>query len=112
MGENRTPRPEPSRRRLPTGISGLLALRDAGRQRAHALRRRRRRPTPSTPLELYPLLGLSLELASSIPLGDRSALVVHLLAAPDSQFELGATISDVEPQWDNCLALGLRPPDQ
>src|SRR5438477_6478731 len=34
MGENRTPRPEPSRRRLPTGISGLLALRDAGPQPA------------------------------------------------------------------------------
>ena len=30
MGENRTPRPEPSRRGLPTGVSGLLAFRVAG----------------------------------------------------------------------------------
>ena len=34
MGENRTPRPEHVPRELPTGISGLLAFRDAGPQPA------------------------------------------------------------------------------
>jgi len=45
MGENRTPRPEPSRRRLPTGISGLLALRVAG-------------PRPAGCSACYPVLPL------------------------------------------------------
>jgi len=54
MGENRTPRPEPSRRRLPTGISGLFALRHAGPQPAGCSAR-----YPAIPFgSLTPLTGV------------------------------------------------------
>src|SRR3990170_4742469 len=54
MGENRTPRPEHVPRELPTGISGLLALRDAGPQPAGCFAR-----YPVMPLgSLTPLTGV------------------------------------------------------
>src|SRR5919106_6509615 len=45
MGENRTPRPEHVPRELPTGISGLLALRVAG-------------PRPAGCFACYPVMPL------------------------------------------------------
>jgi hypothetical protein len=54
MGENRTPRPEHSRRELPTGISGLLGFRDAGPRPAGCSAR-----YPVAPLgSLTPLTGV------------------------------------------------------
>jgi hypothetical protein len=71
MGENRTPRPEPSRRELPTGISGLLALRAASPQPAGCFA-----CYPAMPLgSLTPLTGVGdaapLLMTSSRPRGER-----------------------------------------
>jgi hypothetical protein len=71
MGENRTPRPEPSRRELPTGISGLLAFRAASPQPAGCFA-----CYPAMPLgSLTPLTGVGdaapLLMTSSRPRGER-----------------------------------------
>src|SRR5579859_5989698 len=66
----------------------------------------------SVSLQLDPLLELALELAALVALRDRATLVVRLLAAGDSELELGPAVTDVEPQRHQRLSLGLGQPHQ